>query len=217
MIFYKKHNNIYSKLLDILFSIALSLVVILGAVKFSLSFKQLYYFDINYLNIPINTNMTVEDIKSNYDYLIKYNLSRKELDFKLPTLPYSNYGKIHFQEVRDIFITLDNLFYICIGISILGLFINLKYRKFDFLKYTYISLISIPLILALPFIINFDASFIIFHKIAFNNDYWIFDPILDPVINILPQEFFFHQAMLILIIIFGTSFLFRYLYKRLKY
>jgi len=212
----KRYNSIYSKLLNILFSIALSLVVILSAVKFALLFKQIYYFDIDYLNIPSITQMTVKDIKANYDYLIKYNLSSEDTKFKLPTLPSSTYGIIHFQEVREIFRTLDKLLYICIGISIIGLFIDLKYRNFEFLKYTYISLISIPLILGVPFVINFDASFILFHKIAFNNDYWIFDPNLDPVINILPQEFFFHQGMLILTMIFTTSFIFRYIYKKLK-
>jgi integral membrane protein (TIGR01906 family) len=211
----KKHNSLHSKILDILFSIALSLVVILCSVKLTLSFKQIYYFDINYLNIPAITNMAEKDIKSNYDYLIEYNLSSEEKDFKLPTLPSSKYGKIHFEEVRDIFQTLDKLLYVCIGISILGVLIDFRNKNFKFLKYTYISLIAIPILLGLPFIINFDASFILFHKLAFSNNYWIFDPSLDPVINILPQEFFFHEAMLILTIIFGTSFIFRYIYKKL--
>ena len=212
----KKHNNIYSKILDILFSIALSLVVILCSVKLALSLKQIYYFDINYLDIPQMTNMSVEDIKANYDYLIEYNLSSEKKEFELPTLPSSTYGKIHFEEVRDIFQTFNKLLYICIVVSIIGLFINFKNKNFAFLKYTYISLIAIPIILGLPFIINFDKSFILFHKIAFSNNYWIFDPRLDPVINILPQEFFFHEAMLILGIIFSTSFILGFLYKRLK-
>ena len=44
----------------------------------------------------------------------------------------------------------------------------------------------------LPIVVNFEGSFVLFHKTMFNNDYWIFDPNLDPVINILPEEFFFH-------------------------
>ena len=28
----------------------------------------------------------------------------------------------------------------------------------------------------LPIVVNFEGSFVLFHKIMFNNDYWIFDP-----------------------------------------
>ncbi len=47
-----------------------------------------------------------------------------------------------------------------------------------------------PLLLTVPILLNFEKSFIIFHKLLFRNDYWIFNPDLDPVINILPEEFF---------------------------
>lgn len=44
-----------------------------------------------------------------------------------------------------------------------------------------------------------------FHKIMFRNDYWLFDEALDPVIKILPDAFFFHCAvMIILLILFGS-------------
>ncbi len=47
-----------------------------------------------------------------------------------------------------------------------------------------------PLLLTVPILLNFEKSFIIFHKLLFRNDYWVFNPNLDPVINILPEEFF---------------------------
>lgn len=39
--------------------------------------------------------------------------------------------------------------------------------------------------------INFDASFRIFHRIFFTNNLWIFDPRSDYMINMLPEGFFF--------------------------
>ncbi|HDA5285011.1 TPA: DUF1461 domain-containing protein, partial [Clostridioides difficile] len=46
--------------------------------------------------------------------------------------------------------------------------------------------------------------------------YWIFNPNLDPVINILPEEFFFHSGMMILILILLASILLFVMYRLYK-
>ena len=68
----------------------------------------------------------------------------------------------------------------------------------------------------LPILVNFEGSFILSHKIMFNNDYCIFDSSLDPVINILPKEFFFHAGLMILILIIIASITNYLIYKLLK-
>ena len=40
-----------------------------------------------------------------------------------------------------------------------------------------------------------------FHKLFFDNDDWIFNPRTDPVIKILPDEFFMHCAIAIIAIV----------------
>lgn len=87
---------------------------------------------------------------------------------------------------------IDYIFYITLALSVTFVILQLIKRRIKFLKIASIALISLPVLLAIPFAINFDATFTTFHKIFFNNDYWLFDPELDPVINILPQEFFMH-------------------------
>ena len=93
---------------------------------------------------------------------------------------------------------------------------NIKNRNLEFLKSVGNMLIVIPLILTLPIVFNFEGSFVIFHKLLFKNDYWIFDPNLDPVINMLPEQFFFHCGMLILLIILVASGSMLMTYKLLK-
>ena len=107
------------------------------------------------------------------------------------------------------------------NINILDLFkgkneINILNKNIEFLKTTSKALIVIPLILMLPIVVNFEGSFVLFHKIMFNNDYWIFDPNLDPVINILPEEFFFHAGLMILILIIIASLTNYLIYRFLK-
>ena len=57
---------------DIILSIVLMIFIISFAIVFTVFFKQLYYFDINYLNIDKISGLPVETIKDNYDILINY-------------------------------------------------------------------------------------------------------------------------------------------------
>ncbi|MGL6107969.1 TIGR01906 family membrane protein, partial [Romboutsia sp.] len=198
------------------FCICFSILIIIGAVKFTVGFKQLYYFDIDYLNIQQLSNLPKEEIKLNYDYLIDYNLNKEVEEFEMPTIKSSPQGKIHFEEVRDIFQGLNKIFNVCFIITLIGIIINIKNKNIKFLNITSKTLISLPLVLSLPIIINFEDSFIIFHKLMFSNDYWIFDPDLDPVINMLPEQFFFHAGLMILIIVLIASMMTYSLYKLLK-
>ena len=45
--------------------------------------------------------------------------------------------------------------------------------------------------------INWHRAFVIFHEIFFDNDYWILDPRVDLLINIVPYDFFITVTMFI--------------------
>lgn len=197
-------------------AMAVALIIIILSVKITLNFKPLYYYDIKELNIITNTSLNENEIKSAYDYLIKYVNSNQKEDFKIPNLPSSKEGSIHFKEVKNIFIKLNYILYVSLFVFILGLLYSYKKRNYDFLRLGSILTIIFPIALAIPFGINFNKSFNTFHQIFFSNDYWIFDPKLDPVINILPEEFFFHCAIVILLLIALGSILLRLVYSILK-
>ena len=162
------------------------------------------------------SGLSREEIIENYDYLIDYNLSSNVGEFKLPTLTSSKPGKIHFEEVRDIFQNVKLLTIICGAIAIIGGILQIRKRDFKFLRNSSILIIILPVLLAIPIAINFNACFILFHKIMFSNDYWIFDPQLDPVINMLPEEFFMHMGITILVIMLIVSIILQLLYRLLK-
>ncbi|HGM3224373.1 TPA: TIGR01906 family membrane protein, partial [Clostridioides difficile] len=195
------------KFLNVLFSVCISIVIIVGVINFTVGFKKLYYFDIDYLNISELSGLSKDDIKLNYDYLIDYNLNKNVSEFNLPTLKSSPQGKIHFEEVRNIFQNINKLAKLLLIVSLVGIILSVKNKNIKILKTTSITLIMMPLLLTVPILLNFEKSFIIFHKLLFRNDYWIFNPNLDPVINILPEEFFFHSGMMILILILLSSIL----------
>ena len=53
--------------------------------------------------------------------------------------------------------------------------------------------------------LNFDRAFVIFHLIFFNNDYWILDPRVDLLINMVPIYFFIHISIFIALVMVISS------------
>lgn len=190
-----------SKLTKLMLSIILTLTIISLAVILTLVCKPLYYLDIHALHIPEATGYTISEIKSNYNAVIDYCLSFGNAPLKFPTFPMSEGGRIHFAEAKNIF----NLFkYMAIGgtlASTAGILWMRCKHCYGYLKLTAILTVALPAIIGAAVALNWDWAFVTFHEIAFNNDYWLFDPATDPVINILPDAYFLHCAVMILVLV----------------
>ena len=98
----------------------------------------------------------------------------------------------------------------------IGLWMSRKRKETAYLKWTSILTIALPAVLGVLVAVNWKWVFVTFHKIAFNNDYWIFDEATDPVITILPNAFFMHCALLIFGGVVIGSVICGLLYKRAK-
>lgn len=190
-----------SRLTKLTLSIILTLTIASLAVVLTLACKPLYYLDIHALHIPETTGCTISEIKANYNAVIDYCLSFGNAPLEFPTFPMSEGGRIHFEEVKNIF----NLFkYMAIGgtlASTAGILWMRRKHCYGYLKLTAILTVALPAIIGAAVALNWDWAFVTFHEIAFNNDYWLFDPATDPVINILPDEYFLHCAVMILVLV----------------
>ncbi|WP_455684331.1 TIGR01906 family membrane protein [Thomasclavelia sp.] len=186
---------------DIFLSIMLMIFFISFAIVFTVFFKQLYYFDIDYLNIDITSGMPVGVIKENYDILINYQSIFYQGALNLPDFIMSTNGRIHFQEVKIIFEAIQILMVISGMISIPMVIKRLKQKEYRFFKLAGMLTIIVPSMLGFVVALDFNNAFIVFHKIVFRNDFWIFDYHSDPVIRILPETFFMHCFILIVVIV----------------
>ena len=187
--------------LQVLLAILLVLVFISGAVFAVLAFRPLYYLDVDALDIPGSSGFSREKIIENYDALIDYNLPLSDGVLEFPSLAMSRYGRQHFAEVKDLFDLFKILFLILAPVSALLIAVLHFSKKRDWLLYTAISSIGLPLIVGGLVALNWKTVFVKFHELFFNNDYWIFNPRLDPVITILPDEFFMHCAIAIIALV----------------
>lgn len=210
----KNKNHTY---ITILISLTLTLFSITSAVKLSIVFKPIYCFDINYLKLEKVSGLTKAEITKNYDYLINYLIGPSTLEFDLPSIPYSEQGKTHFEDVKKIFIFINYILTISFILLIAGIIKICKLRDFSFLKWTIRSILLLIAFIGSLFAINFNNTFDTFHKIVFTNDYWLFDPSTDPIINILPETFFLHSGLFILLLLFLMILFYNFLYKVLKW
>ncbi|MDF2943437.1 MAG: hypothetical protein K0S01_2295 [Herbinix sp.] len=196
------------KITDLLIGIIFTLLFISLAVVITINFRPLYYMDINLLNIEADSGFSKNVILENYNALIDYSSPFFKEALVFPTLAASASGLQHFIEVKNIFTS----FYVLGAITlILGIIIIIQKSKkndFSYLLVSAITAIILPSLLGFFLFLDFDRAFVIFHKIFFKNDYWLFDPSTDPVITILPDAFFLHCALLIILIVLLFSILF---------
>lgn len=208
----KKGNFVFHTIL----ALVLTLTIISVSVVFTLAFRPLYYLDISALDISEQSGYSKEEIRENYDVLIDYNMSFGKDKLEFPTLAMSEPGRIHFEEVRDIFNIFKYMAMAGVVLSIGGIVFCIRRKEYRYLKLTSILAVALPAVLGLLVALNWDWAFVTFHHIAFDNDYWIFDPLTDPVITILPDTFFMHCALMILGCVVLGSVVCGFVYRKCK-
>lgn len=190
--------NIFTGFIFLIFFIS-------AGVLFAIHCRPVYYLCMKLFDIAENTGIEASVIKANYNALIDYCSPFFTGDLVFPTFSSSASGISHFEEVKVIF----NIFHIAFVVSLIALIFicrhNIKSGRYNFLRTGFIVCLIVPLVLGLACAINFDSAFVIMHKVLFNNDDWLFDPATDPVITILPQNFFFVCALIIIFFVIAGS------------
>lgn len=181
-------KNIFSSFIVILGF----LLVLLFSTLIITKSKGFYNYSVEKFDLMENVNMTKTEISENYSYIVDYVLGvSKNAKFELPSIDYSKDGAIHFQEVRSLFYLAKYIIVILVVVLIFLFTAFYKtYNNLKPIKNLGISLTIVPIVVALIVRNNFYFFFAAFHRIFFNNDKWLFNPQTDPIITILPEEYF---------------------------
>ena len=168
----------------------------------------LYPFEISWLNLTNRVHLKSDIIQYNFHILMDYLTNPFNPVLEMPDFPSSESGLHHFVVVKG-------LFHLAQGIAIVTLPIFYLFWK-QVIQKGFLSLyrrgllimLSLPLVLGLVGVfIGFEQFFTLFHQILFvGDDTWLFDPAKDPVILILPEDFFLHCFILFFVtyeILFG--------------
>lgn len=200
-----------TRLKKIVGTISLVLAVVTASITIVILFTPLYEFTVWYHDLPERLNMAHETITENYYVLLRYLNVPWIQELNMPDFPSSEIGLFHMWEVKTLF----QFNYGALLVSLIASFFYLRFLKRKELLYQlkkdFMLASLVPPLLIVFLAINFDRMFVLFHKIFFNNDAWLFNPATDPIILALPQEFFMYSFLLFFILVeIGFFLLYRY-------
>nr|WP_206215451.1 MULTISPECIES: TIGR01906 family membrane protein [unclassified Enterococcus] len=190
--------------------LSLFLTLISLAIGITINFRPLYVFDIGHLGILDYTDLDQKTLLENFSQLMGYLNNPFQTVLSLPDFPVSASGAHHFYEVKILFLVNYAVFILTVLPSILFIRHLWKNNRFWRLIRPFQWGMLIPVVFGFFMLMGFDRFFILFHETFFNNDDWLFDPVTDPIINVLPEEFFMHSFIFFFVIIelFFAFFLF---------
>ncbi|MGT2771426.1 TIGR01906 family membrane protein [Streptococcus marimammalium] len=194
------------------FIISLSIIWLLSiSILMTICLTWLAYpLVIHYFKLTDIVSLSHEKIVENFNQLMFFLTNPLKTDLLMPDFPTSVSGLKHFFDVKLLFHS-TQIIALILSIASL-LFFKMKIKNFSFGIYQkyYLNAIILPILIAVfTFFIGFDNFFTLFHNILFPGDSsWLFNPTTDPVILILPQNFFLSCFILFFIIyeMFMTAF-----------
>ncbi|MDQ8837385.1 TIGR01906 family membrane protein [Streptococcus ruminantium] len=153
-----------------------------------------YPLEISFLGLEKIVYMKAADIAYNFNMLMNYLTNPFVTVLNLPSFSASAAGLKHFADVKHLFHLVQGIFVITLPTFILFTRkIVLKGHGNLFRNVFFLLALAPVLVGLLGLSIGFDHFFTLFHLVLFPGDStWLFDPATDPVIYILPQEFFLH-------------------------
>lgn len=215
-------NRVLIVVLNFINALIIAISIIAISTITTLNFKFIYRTIISKYDLVNTTGLSSDILMINYNKLIDYFQNPFNDTLELPNFFMSKYGKIHFYQVKKIFI-----FLIVIGIIFIlfnTIYIsmckvkNKKNYKIIIMRNFNLAaniLIIFFIILTFAYVIDFSKAFILFHKIFFRNNYWIFDASTDPIINALPEDLFMIYGAIILGIIIISSIIIKIINKKM--
>ena len=170
--------------------------------------RGFYTVQIGPLGICEASGLTRRQAAEAYGDVMDYCMGRRP-DFAAGVLPFSAEGADHFADVRGLFLLVVWVFVAAAGLLLAGTVVcRLRRQRLPRLGgrtpgfWAACGLGGLFLLIALLAALDFDRAFTVFHSIFFpGKDNWLFDPVTDPVILILPEAFFRNCAIAIVTVL----------------
>ncbi|MBR4017013.1 MAG: TIGR01906 family membrane protein [Oscillospiraceae bacterium] len=190
-----------NKLLGVAQAILLALVILSGAIALPILCRPFFYAHIAPMQLTEAVGLTASEIKTAYNEMMNYCIGLRDT-FSAGSLPFSQEGMSHFADVRKLFLL--DLWVLAGSVPLLALSLFAGRRKQIRLAghtsgfWSATGLAATFLVVGGLVSINFEKAFEVFHTLFFpGKDNWLFDSATDPIILMLPAEFFRNCAILI--------------------
>lgn len=158
----------------------------------------IYPLEISYLVLEKVVYLTKKTILSNFNILMDYLTNPFSHRLSMPAFHSSKSGLKHFRDVKHLFHLAQAVFVILL-FPTWRFLKNSRAEKSLFLHQRAFVLAALaPIFIGLAALLTgFDTFFTLFHQLLFPGDSsWLFNPATDPIIWVLPEEFFLHCFLL---------------------
>ena len=190
------------RFLSVLCMVCVCLFLLTLSIGLPIYIRPFYYAHIDALALEELSGYTEPQIRQAYDEVLDY-LTLPGKKFGTGELPHSADGKAHFVDCKVLFDL--NASILLISSAVLAVLFAMRrrwgaYRLGKHSAYLWAAVLSLiaPILIGGLAAMNFDRAFVIFHSIFFpGKTNWVFDWYRDPIIRVLPQEFFRNCAILI--------------------
>ena len=205
-----------SVLLSLILMLAGMLLIISGSIAVPILIRPLYYMQIGPLGLKNVTvqlaegarTLTRAEIITAYNEMMDYSIGLTGT-FSTGVLSFSEEGRLHFVDVRGLFL-LDLWVLIITGLLMLCWVMFKKYIPLQPKRilgkgagfWTGVLPLALFALIGIFCLIDFNKFFTAFHHVFFpGKSNWIFDPRVDQVINILPEQVFLNFMLMIVALI----------------
>ena len=178
------------------------LFLLTASIGLPIYIRPFYYAHIGAFDLEARSGYSEEQIRQAYDEVLDY-LTLPGKEFGTGELPHSADGEAHFEDCKVLF-DLNASILLISGAILAMLFVMRRrwgaYRLGKHSAYLWAAVLSLaaPIVIGALAAMDFDRAFVIFHSIFFpGKTNWVFDWFADPIIRVLPQEFFRNCAILI--------------------
>ena len=192
------------------------LCLLAAAILLTIYLAWLFYpLEISYYALPDKVHLKAETIQFNFNILLNYLTNPFSQKLAMPDFHSSAAGLHHFQAVKYLFHLAQAVFLLTFPSLIFFIKKVVKKEVLALYQRNLFILSVLPFVMiCLAGLIGFNNFFTLFHQVLFVGDNtWLFDPAKDPVIWILPEEFFMH-AFILFALLYEGIFLSLYFFSR---
>ncbi|MBM7710095.1 TIGR01906 family membrane protein [Enterococcus lemanii] len=183
--------------------LSLFLTLISGAISLTIHFTPLYRFSIQRYDLVAVSGLSQAKLLENYRLLLQFLNYPWNNELKLPDFPMSAAGLGHFYDVKQLFLFNYFILFVTLVPTLYFLYYLWKKQQLWRLVRPFQWGILAPVIFLFLMLIGFDTFFVTFHQLFFRNDDWLFNPITDPIITVLPAQFFMLCFVLFFLVLEG--------------
>lgn len=185
--------------------LGLYLWLLSGTIVLTINATWLYYFNARWQHLGHLVNLSTGRLMTNYFQLLAYLNFPWVRKLQMRDFTDSPSALVHFADVKNLFL-LDYGVFIVTCVTTYYLWRRLKRdRQLWRFVLPMQTALWVPPLIAAVMAVNFDQFFVLFHKILFRNSDWLFDPLFDRIIIVLPDTFF-GQCFVLAFVILEWSF-----------